>query len=185
MSYFTQDPLIPILLCAVAAALLAFRWHATSRGGYLGGAVAVLLAAVAIYFFEQQYITPAEQIEAHLHDMAVAVVNDDAERALSYFSPQAAREKIAVGGAMAIYEIDDDLRITDVNVEMRSQQTLGYCHFRANGTISHKMSGISGHGATRWMYIWRLEAGEWKIIEMQRWHLVRDEQIEFLSQPGP
>jgi hypothetical protein len=181
--WFTDTPWPPILICVVIGVILFLVWSSNKSGMLLLGAAGMIVVAGMIFVVEQLIITEAERVEANVYALAAAVEADDVERTLSFFSKRAGsgRSKIAI--AMSLYDISDDMRITDLQVEITAANSIGISRFRANGTVTGKGSGIGGHGATRWRLTWNREGeeDEWKITEVQRLHHIRDELIELLD----
>ena len=182
--WFTETPWPPILICLAIGAFLVYRFSVTQRSVFLGAALAMVGLSAGIYFIEQAVITESERIEAKVYLLADAVQQGDIEGTLNFLSPRADKMRARIGGAMALYEIDDDLRITDLQVRMTAENSLGISVFRANGTVTGKGSGFSGPARTRWQMTWHREAGEWKITEIIRLHFIRNnETIPMFEQP--
>ena len=70
--------------------------------------------------------------------------------------------------------------IKDVSVEVKNQNSLAVSKFRANGTVSARDLG-SSHVASLWEVTWQKEAGQWKIVHVQRWNPYKDEKMGILE----
>lgn len=178
--WFTETAWPPILICAFLAAILLMAWSSSKRGVLLIAAAGMVPLSAIIYLVERNIVTEAERIEANVHALAEAVRNDQAERVLDFFSAGATDWRAAIAAAMAAYDVQDDMRITDVRVEVTAADTIGRSHFRANGTVTGKGIGMGRHGATRWVLIWHREGGEWKITGVERYDPLSDERIGLL-----
>lgn len=179
--WFTETAWPPIAIGVVLAFALLIAWNVTQRSGYLFGAVGLALACVGVYFIEEQIVTEAEKVEAAVYEVTAAFRDDDLEKTLSYISPAETVMRLEVAGAHAMADVEDDLRITDVRVETRANDTLAISRFRANATISARQGGHRGHHPTYWEMTWRKIGGEWKITDYQRLHVVTGEPIGTFS----
>lgn len=175
--WFTETAWPPIAIGVVLAFALLIAWNVTQRSSYLVGALGLALACVGVYFAEEQIVTEAEKVEAAVYEVTGAFRDDDLEKTLSYISPSEEGMRLAVTAANALYDVEDDLRITDVRVETRANDTLAVSRFRANATISSRKGGFRGHHPTHWELTWRKIGGEWKITDYQRLHVVTGEPI--------
>ena len=134
--WFTETAWPPIAIGVVLALALVIVWSITRRKAYLVGTAGLALACVGIYFAEEQIVTEAEKVEAAVYDVTGAFRDDDLERTLSYIAPSQDAMRLTVTAANAMFDVEEDLRITDVRVETRANDTLAVSRFRANATIS-------------------------------------------------
>jgi ketosteroid isomerase-like protein len=183
--WFTDTPWPPIVVCVVIGAFLLYGFSATQRSIFLVGVAVLLGLMVGIYFIEQAVVTEAERIEANVLRLADAVKQGDVERTLSFLSPREDKMRARIAAALALYDIGDDMRITDLHVRMQADNSIGISHFRANGTIIGKASSLGGRGATRWELTWRRVEDDWKITQITRLHPIRNnETIDMFEQPN-
>ena len=163
------DVLFPL---AVALGLLAVGlavWSVVSgRGKLLAIAAACLLLGAAAFAADRFIVTTAERVEALTVEVANAVVAGDVEAALGYFSPTASAERATVRFGLGLITIDPDLRLSDWETTLSGGETRAVVHVRANGTVRNPRMGFERHVATRWRLTWRVEAGEWKIVQARR-----------------
>jgi ketosteroid isomerase-like protein len=182
--WFTETPWPPMLIGVIVAFILFLGWTSQRRTVYLLGAIGCLLGCVAIYLVEEAIVTESEAVEQLVLDLADAVERDDADAALSHFgsSLSSIGYRTAVAGAMAAYDIQDDMRITDLHVRMEDDGQTAVSHFRANATIAAKTGSMQHYGPTRWELTWKRDAaGEWKITDVQRLNPITGEAIGFLD----
>lgn len=177
MWLITESPWPLIVLCGFAGVYFVFKWWETHRGLFMGLGVALFAMAVGFYYLERSIVTEAEIIEANVHELAAAVVNRDVPGVMKFFSPRAEKDRARVGAAMATFIIRGDMRITDMQVEVKAENSLATSHFRANATIVGRASSAGVRGATRWLLTWQKQAGEWKITEVVRLHPIRDGEV--------
>ena len=178
--WFADSPWPTIVALLVATVAFAFAWSRSRRPVIGGLAVACLLLIPAVYFAERAIVTPAEEVEADVLALRDAVVAGDVERTLSFFSATALPERTAVAAALALADVQDDLRITDLDVSTFGVDTQAVSHFRANGTVSSRAFG-DHRVATRWEVSWRKEAGDWKLYKIERLNPITGEPIGLLS----
>src|SRR5262245_25426772 len=89
MTWFTENPWPPIVILGVAAGVLVAVWSSQKRGIWLMGALAAVLAAVAVFFVERSIVTEGERVEKNIFDLAAAFVREDRDAVPGYFSVRA------------------------------------------------------------------------------------------------
>ena len=179
--WFTETAWPPIIVCLVVAAIAGGVWS-THRKGWLLGLTGLMLALCPIlWLVERQIVTPAEQVEAAIFELAAAVRDGDADRAVSFLSPQVPLLHASVRSAMAMADIDDDLRITDLNVRMTSAETRAISHFRANATIRARTMPHESRYPTRWELTWQRQDGAWKVVAIERLDPIKGDRISWWS----
>lgn len=179
--WFTEAAWPPIILCLALAAIAAGLWNAQRKGWMLALAGVLVAACPVIWVVERQIVTPAEEIELAVHDLAAAVRDGDVDTTVSYLSPQLPALQAAVRSAMAIADIGDDLRITDLSVRMTSADTRAISHFRANATIRAHAMQHEAHHPTRWELTWQRQEGNWKVVAIERLDPINGERVSWWS----
>lgn len=164
--WFTETAIPPIVICTLIAAILFIQWYQRRQSKYLVGTVITLIMLVVFYMLEISIVTPRERVEADLYGLANAFQNQDSEKTLNYISPRAKALQSLVLLALKTVTIDGELHLTDVQTELRADDSIAKTHFRANGTATFR--GISGRSPTRWELTWQKTGGEWKVTEAQR-----------------
>lgn len=177
MSWFTENPWPPIVLLGLAAAVCLAVWSSQKRGIWLLGAVVSAAAGVAVFFVAQSIVTEGERVAREIHALVDAFTKKDRDRTLAFFSPQAKEVRALCEAALAMVEFPDGIDIKDVQVETSNENTRAVSRFRANGTVSVRGMG-SSHAPSRWEVTWQKEAGQWKIVEVQRLHPYKDEKMD-------
>jgi hypothetical protein len=175
--WFTETPWPPILIGSVLAVLLVAAWQATGRASHLIGVAALAVLSGGVYLAERWIVTPAEEIEAAVYGLATSFQQRNLEACLDHISASAPLDRGLVAGAMNLVEVEDDLRITDLSVDMKAENSRGISHFRANATVSVKGFGNQGRQPTRWLLTWQREAGRWRVIRIQRLNTITGEPI--------
>lgn len=86
MSWFTENPTTPVLLGLLAIfALLAFAYMLKMRK-LVYVAIGVAILTIAVVVIESQIVTDRETIEATVHDLALAVEDNDIPGVTKYAS---------------------------------------------------------------------------------------------------
>jgi len=179
--WFTEDAWTPMFLFGSLGVILAFVAIATQKIKYM--ALAAILAVVcgAIYIIAQRIVTDAELIEQEIYNLAADFQRNDLPAVISYFSPQEKGLIATATAAVAMVDIAEDYRITDLQVTTKAENSLAESHFRANVTATVTGYGNVGRQPTRWNVSWQKVAGEWKIIEVKRLSVIGDEEMGILD----
>lgn len=180
--WFTETPWPPIVIGLVAAVLLFAGWFSTRRGMLLVGAGLLVMICGAVYVVEQRIVTEAERVEQLVLDLTSAFQKKQDQRVLEMFSPTATDLRRTVKTAMDMITVQEDLRITDLSVQLRAQNSRAISHFRANATISLGSHGGMGHHPSRWEITWQREADQWRIIRIERLNPVSGEPVFLFDQ---
>jgi hypothetical protein len=170
--WFTEDAWSPIVVLAVATIISFIAWYSTQRPRYLAVVGILIFAALMSYFVEQVIVTDSEKVEAELTDLidtfiaeSQAISKLDQAQVIQcerFFSEQNTIDKARVRAALVVVRVENDTRITDVQIRLTNENTRATTHFRANGTVATSTAG-GGHFASRWKMTWQKEGGEWKI----------------------
>jgi hypothetical protein len=126
---------------------------------------------------ERAIVTEREKIEFAIYDLARAFQAKDTAGTLNYISPSQLDLQIAVTAALNLVTIEDDYRITDVDVETSADHTLAKSHFRANVTVSIIGFLSKSRQPTRWNVDWRKEDGKWRIVEVHQLDPITGKEI--------
>jgi hypothetical protein len=180
--WFTETAWPPIIILAIGAAVLLSLWSTSRRVFHLLGAILLLICCGVVYVVEQQIVTERERVEEAIYGVADAFEAADTGATLKFISPRALDLQLAVQFVMSVLQVrvEDELRITDVSIEMLNEDTRARAHFRANGTFFVAQYGDVGHRPTRWNVTWQKEGGEWKIINVERLDPVRGDPMPLL-----
>jgi hypothetical protein len=87
MEYLSEDPTYLAGGLALLAVALLIALRVTQQGRYLVRALIVLGLAAAVLVIEHFWVTDAERIERVVYDLRDAVAASDAERTLTYLTP--------------------------------------------------------------------------------------------------
>lgn len=179
--WFTENPWPPIVFFCIAAAVFGVIWLNSQRVKHLLIALGLLVSTGLIFGLELIIVTEGERIEQHVLDLTSAFQKKDLDKTLGFFSTQNEKDRNLIKIAYGMVTIDDDLRVTDVIVEVKAENSLATSHFRANGTISVTGNSYTGHIPSRWLLSWRKEEGLWKITNTTRLHPIQNEEMQPLE----
>ncbi len=179
---FIEDAWSPIIGLLAVAVFFAGSWYARPRKAPLIGVLAALAACVAVWLVERQVVTPAEEVERDVMGMVDACQRGNIEETVAFISPQAVGWRAAVAAAMALVDVQDDVRVTDMRVQVRAGGTMAVSRFRANATV--RTSGpieYTGRHPSRWELTWQKVGDQWKVIEIRRLSVVGDRELQLLE----
>jgi len=179
--WFTEDPWPPMLLCGAAAIIAIAFWSSSKRVLPLVIAAVCLVLAGVVYVAEAAIVTPAEEVEGLVVTLCDEFRHKD-QTALDHFSDTAPQWKLVCATAMAMVDVDGDLRLTDFQTRVTNQNSRAVTHFRANATLNVKGFGNVGHQPARIELTWAKEPTGWKIIAVRRLHPIKDEELDVLAQ---
>ena len=186
--WFTEDAWSPIILCLVVGVIFFIAWSTTQRPRFLTAIPVLIVAAIVIYFAEQSIVTDRERVETTLNDLVATFVDESHSfgqpgtgatvepKCLDFFSAQNIKDRTRVLAALLFVSVDEDLRVTDVSVQLTNENSRAITHFRANATVTG--GGFSGYHPSRWELTWQKEAGEWKVTRTKFLNIMTgDEQM--------
>jgi hypothetical protein len=167
----------------IAAGGMLAVWSSQKRGVWLVGAATAMFAAVGVFFVAEAIVTEAERVEMKVHAVTEAFERKDRDGTLAFFSVQSPELRGTVVQALEWVDLPNGVDIKDMSVRLSNENTRAVARFRANGTVSFKQQG-GGHAASRWEVTWQKEAGDWKIIAVDRLDPIKDEKRQIFD-PRP
>lgn len=179
--WFTENAWPPIIILSVVAVILFGLWQSQRRSGYLAGVVIALFAAVGVYFVEGAIVTEAELIETSVQQMVAACERGDIPATVGFIAPQEVALQLQIAAAMALVDVENDVRVTDLDVRMVAGGTQAVSHFRANATIGIKSMGHRARHPSRWELTWQKTGDDWKVIEIQRLNVVDGRAMDLMN----
>lgn len=162
--WFTENAWQPMLLFTLLAMVAAMVWSRRLQARYLVAAAVFLLLVATTWFVEQQIVTERERIHDSVLGITRAFQQRDLEKTVSYVSRRADDLKFLIGTAYNVVEVKDDMRVTDVEIDLLNRQTRARTRFRVNATFA--AGGTVDRMPTRWEAIWQLEEQEWRMISI-------------------
>ncbi len=164
--WFTENAWQPMLLFTLLAMISGMVWYRRLQSRYLIIMTCFLLIAGASWAIERTVVTAREQVQNSVTGIVTAFQQRDLDLTVSFISERAEDLKILIGTAYNIVEVKDDMRLTDIEVELLNQKTRAKSRFRVNATVEALQGNFTGHQPTRWETTWQLEGGEWKMINI-------------------
>lgn len=177
----TPWPAAIVLLCVAIPCLVQWATNKKLLNLILGLSATLLI--VGCFALDAYVLTPRELITQNVYDLTAAFQRQDVPKTLSFFSPQA-KERITIALALKQVHVRDDLRISDVSVTFKADNSLAISHFRANASVSVNIGPITGdvgYHPSRWELDWQPEAGEWKIVKVHRLNPITGKEIGFMA----
>ena len=163
MTLITENPW-PLIILFSATGVVAFLLG--SKGRNVAGLCALL--AVGTFFLERALISTGEEIEAELEQMLVHFRNADTDAISSQIAPDNTELVDLAQRGINMVSVSESFHIQDVRAEATNDGVQATVTFRANGQVTLKSGGYSGHAATLWQTQWRLIDGQWKLSEVVR-----------------
>ena len=99
--------------------------------------------------------------------MIDAYQRQDEVRTIDRISARAPELQQIARVAIGEVQLGDDLRVSDLSVRMKAQNTRAVSHFRVNTTVSRVGLGEIGYRPSRWEVTWQKEGGKWRIIYIE------------------
>jgi len=155
--WFTETAWPPIIMLGVVGVLLFLGWISQRRSGYLVGVFVCLGLCGVVWFVEQQIITEREIVETRLYDFATTVQRESLQRGVAnlilggpepetfkFISATANDVREFARQALAMVDIQEDVRISDVRTNLTNNQSRATTQFRATATVSVTAYGNVG-----------------------------------------
>lgn len=169
MTYLTEDPWPLAIMFAVAAGFFAWNGLRTGLKKYhrtAGICIGLMLIPIVI---DALVHTDPEQISESIDDLAQAVIDDDAEHAISFVDDadklsNQTRQTIQRG--LDMVDVRENLRIKAMQIRVSGDTATS--DFRANGTVDVRDVTSGRHVASRWLLNWRKSDEGWKITKVTR-----------------
>lgn len=167
--WVTENWIPAAAIFAAIGVVLLFAWSNSGRGLQLLLGIACLAMIGGAYAIDAAVVTESERVELRTRDLIDAFRRKDREAVMGYFGADAIALKAIVVGALELVDVQDDLRVTDIEVKVTGNTAT--IHFRANATIEVIGHGTAGYQPSRWLLTWEREdgeKGEWHCTEAQR-----------------
>lgn len=162
----TENPWPLLIACLVTSALLWVAANVRQTATWYLAALLTLVLGAAGFAIDAFVHTERERVETEMVTLVRDFEAGDLDRTLAHFSPQALTERLMVAVGMKMVTVNHPLSIKDVSIELTRENSIATSRFRANGDVL--LNGRSvGHQASYWELKWRLEAGEWRVVQIQ------------------
>jgi hypothetical protein len=97
MSWLTENPTWPLVLCALGALLMSLAAWRTGQARLLAGVVVFAVLGLGVFLFEASVVTSHEEVAATLEAVQAALEANDLKRLYEHIDPaaQAMRDRAA------------------------------------------------------------------------------------------
>ena len=165
--WFTETPWPPIAILGVVALGFLLAAFQTQQAKWLIAIGLCAVLAMATWFIERAIITPGERVEANLLAMIDAFQKNDEPGTLKYISP-ANKPLITLAQlGIKVVDIEPGYSVSDIQIKTIANDTAATSHFRLVGSITVATQGNFGRKPFRFNGHWRIEAGEWRLTEIE------------------
>jgi hypothetical protein len=139
MTWFTENPLPPVVIGIVVGAALVVGLAKTGKRSFLWGIVATLGVVVAAVVMERVIVTPREAVTAAIEEMRAALAANDRATLLAHIDPAGIplRNKVQIDLAqLTVTEADiSDLKVdVDASGKFAKADLKGKVHFEGSAT---------------------------------------------------
>ena len=167
--WFTETPWPPVAMLGLVCLAFLFVAIQTQRGRWLVAAGLCVVLALAVWFVERVIVTPGEQVEGNLLALVEAFQKNDEPGTLKLISAGPNSVGLVILAKLGIHavDLDADYRITDVQIQTQANHTAATSHFRVNATLHMPTQGNLGRKPFRFNGKWRIEAGQWRLTEIE------------------
>ncbi len=165
---FAESSWPGIAMCGIAALVFLLIWNLTQKRRYMFASYACILISPVFIFLDRAQVTEREKIEQAVESMTNHFRMGEIEQVVSWVSPKHKELELLIRAASKLVTVTSDIRLTDMQVELLADSSIGKIDFRANAELAVKGGGDIGHRPTRWLLTWHKEAGEWKLVQIER-----------------
>ncbi|QDU81644.1 hypothetical protein Pla110_33880 [Polystyrenella longa] len=168
--WFTETPWPPIYICFGLFLLLFVYGVSTGRGKAATIGLGCLAVCPLLFFLERFVVTEAEVVEQVVLDLASDVQENRQQEVINHLSDNESTIGVLIRSGMSKYDLSENLRITDLSVEVDPGGQSAKAHLRANGTVRPRgNSGMQGQRfPSRWHVYFERDNDEWKVTQIER-----------------
>jgi hypothetical protein len=163
-----EQPLIVLFVGAIFVAVAAVFWVQTQQPRALAALAFSVLALAGALAIEYMVVTPAEEVEQVLADVALALEANDPERVASYLASSAEELRQEVRSRLRMVtvrsiSIKSNLRVTVVG------QSSAEARFNAVATLAIGGGNGGEQVVPRFLVVrFRREQGAWRIVDYEQ-----------------
>ncbi|WP_417848667.1 hypothetical protein [Thalassoglobus sp.] len=164
--WFTENAWQPMLFLTLAGMMFGMVWYRRLQTRYLIAMAACFLLVGVTWFVEGAIVTEREKVRNSVVAITTSFQQRNLEQTLTHVSRQARGLQLLISSAHNLVKVRDDMRVTDIEIDLLNDNTRAKTRFRVNATIEAIGQSYVGHQPTRWEATWQLEEGEWRIINI-------------------
>jgi len=177
MTWFTENPLPPVVIGIVIEAALVVGLARTGKRAFLWGMIATLAVVGAAVVTERMIVTPREAVTATLEQMRAALAKNDRAELLTHIDPTSITLRNKVQNDLAVItvteaKINESKVDVDPSGKFAKADLKSVVHFEGNAaTLGHKFVAV------------RINVDLQKRDSDGKW-LVKDATYEVAKSPG-
>lgn len=177
MTWITENPWPGIMiLSGLAAFCLIIRASGSSWIAFL-----CLGLAAGLYVLEGSIITPAEQIVVGLEQLRLGFVKESKADIFRWISDDSPDLRDMAAKGRELVSVSPTFHLKNVKVELAENGNTAWVDLRGNGTLTLRQNNTPYHATTRWKTLWKLQSGQWKLVEVHRLNPVNGDEIGVLA----
>ncbi|TWT58814.1 hypothetical protein KOR42_22000 [Thalassoglobus neptunius] len=162
--WFTENAWQPMLLFAILAMIAAFGWYRRLQTRYLVLCFCCLGMMGVAWYADRTIVTEREKVQEAILEITHAFAAKDFEGVHSRISQRSLDLRTLADMAMNLATLEN-MRVTDIQVELKSEATRAVSRFRVNALITSERAS-----AREPAYIearWQTEEGRWRMIDVK------------------
>jgi hypothetical protein len=174
MTWFTENPLMPVVIGIVVEAGLVVGLAKTGKRSFLWGMIATLAVVMAAVVAEGLIVTPREAVTATIEEMRAALAANDRVELLTHIEPTRIPLRNQVQNDLALVTVTE-AKINDLKVEVDDSGKIakavlkGVVHFEGTAaTLGARFVPVRIH-----LDLQRRDAdGKW-LVKEANWEVAR------------
>lgn len=180
MSWITENPFPLLLIFGLLALALFAAWGNSKKPGYFFTGVGMMALAIVALLTEQVIVTPGEEVEARTSQLCREFQRKD-PHIFTMISAQSPELKTLIETGFKVVQVSDDLHIDHMETRTIESGNRVVIRFRIRATMTIEHLGNVGSRTGLFELVWVREAGDWKLLRVNRLNPVTNDPIEVLS----
>ncbi|MEW4487638.1 hypothetical protein AB1L42_06125 [Thalassoglobus sp. JC818] len=162
--WFTENAWQPMLLFAILAMIAGFGWYRRLQARYLVLCFCSLGMMGVAWFADQAIVTERERVHDAILEIAHSFAAKDFDGVHSRISQRSLDLQSLADLAMNFATLKD-MRVTDIQIDLKSEETRAISRFRVNALITSEQGSI--RKPTYLEARWQTEEGRWRMIDVK------------------
>jgi hypothetical protein len=80
-----------------------------------------------------------------------------------------------------LVSVSPAFHLKNVEVQLGENGNTAWVDLHGNGTLTLRQNNTPYHAITRWKTLWKLQSGQWKLVELHRLNPVNGDEIGVLA----
>jgi hypothetical protein len=168
MTWVLEQPVYILILGALTFAFLCFAWWQTGYRALFHSMLAVVALTAGLLILEHLVVTPREEIENALHEMAQDVLTNDLDKILPHVysgAPQTYRQAKAEFPKYRFTRVDIKRNVEAVFPQGTNPRTKAEVTFNVVVDVIEKSTNTTYHVPRFVRLTLMFEDGEWRVAE--------------------